>query len=283
MNIDSDKVEAFYELAKAGTFLKAAEALGITQPALSKKIARLEDELESTLFIRGAKETTLTEAGLELLRYYKIKKELDSEVLSKISSSQDCHQPSEVRISTYSSIGRSLVLPVLSQFKKKYKPRFLRFSILEVQELETELFTGNSNIIFTPIPITKSGVICEPIGIEELVHISPFGSHKNLPFLDHDEIDQTTFEFLKQQSMPLDITRHFYSDIYGIIDAVKLGLGQAIVSKHLIVNQNKICIHRHKRNIKSSIYMCYFKRNFYPKYFKELISLMMDNISFIIR
>ena len=48
---------------KYGSFAKAAEALGVSQPNLSKCIARLEDELKLKLFDRTAKGSALTPVG----------------------------------------------------------------------------------------------------------------------------------------------------------------------------------------------------------------------------
>jgi DNA-binding transcriptional LysR family regulator len=57
----------FVEIAKRGTFTAAAEALNMTQSALSEQILRLERECGSQLFNRSRTGTTLTPAGEYLL------------------------------------------------------------------------------------------------------------------------------------------------------------------------------------------------------------------------
>ena len=130
--IDSDKVMALYQLSLDKTFSRAAESLGISQPALSKKIARLEDELESNLVIRGPRRITLTEIGQEVLRYFKLKRDLDFELLDKLSSQEERRLIGEVNIATYSSIGRSVVLPTLAPLSRefsKFKGQFFNQGI----------------------------------------------------------------------------------------------------------------------------------------------------------
>ena len=58
----------FLTLAKEQNFTKAAEQLNIIQPTLSRQLAALEEELGTTLFIRGSRSITLTEAGILLKR-----------------------------------------------------------------------------------------------------------------------------------------------------------------------------------------------------------------------
>lgn len=56
----------FWTIAEEGTVSKAAEALHITQPTLSRQIKELEEEFGTELFIRGRRQIQLTEAGMFL-------------------------------------------------------------------------------------------------------------------------------------------------------------------------------------------------------------------------
>lgn len=58
----------FIEVARHKSFTKAAQALHITQPSISKMVKILEEELEVTLFNRTAKQAELTDAGKAVLR-----------------------------------------------------------------------------------------------------------------------------------------------------------------------------------------------------------------------
>ena len=65
--MDINALQAFVEVARQGSFSKAAVLLFVTQPAVSKRIAALEDELQARLFDRIGKSITLTETGRALL------------------------------------------------------------------------------------------------------------------------------------------------------------------------------------------------------------------------
>lgn len=61
----------FYAVAQAGNISKAASELYISQPAISKAISKLEENLNTTLFIRKSRGVMLTKEGEILLDYIK--------------------------------------------------------------------------------------------------------------------------------------------------------------------------------------------------------------------
>ncbi|MCP3871497.1 MAG: LysR family transcriptional regulator [Gammaproteobacteria bacterium] len=61
------ELKAFVTVAKSGSFSLAAETLYLTQPAVSKRVASLEEKLGARLFDRLGRRVSLTEAGRELL------------------------------------------------------------------------------------------------------------------------------------------------------------------------------------------------------------------------
>ncbi|MCU7921070.1 MAG: LysR family transcriptional regulator [Candidatus Thiodiazotropha sp. (ex Dulcina madagascariensis)] len=60
-------LRAFVQVAREGSFSQAAESLYLTQPAISKRVAGLENELAVRLFDRVGRQVLLTEAGRQLL------------------------------------------------------------------------------------------------------------------------------------------------------------------------------------------------------------------------
>ena len=69
MNIDSVQIECFLSAAKHLNFSKAAAFLYISQPVLSRRISKLEEELGFRLFIRCGKGLLLTQEG-EILKEF---------------------------------------------------------------------------------------------------------------------------------------------------------------------------------------------------------------------
>ena len=68
-NINLNLYKTFYDVARYGSFSKAAEFTYTTQPAISKSIKKLENDLETELFYRKSNGIELTEKGRELLFY----------------------------------------------------------------------------------------------------------------------------------------------------------------------------------------------------------------------
>src|SRR6185295_1568623 len=66
MNLDLTDLRAFMAVAELGSFRAGADALHLSQPALSRRIANLEEELGVQLFERTTRRVSLTVAGREL-------------------------------------------------------------------------------------------------------------------------------------------------------------------------------------------------------------------------
>ena len=60
-------IEYFLEVAKYKSFSKASKALHVSQPAISKAVKELEDELEHPLFLRTTNYVRLSESGERIL------------------------------------------------------------------------------------------------------------------------------------------------------------------------------------------------------------------------
>ncbi|WP_313653571.1 LysR family transcriptional regulator [Pantoea sp.] len=66
MTTDKNALEIFVRVAQTRNFRLAAEQLGVTRPAISQSLRRLEDRLNITLLQRTTRSVTLTEAGQRL-------------------------------------------------------------------------------------------------------------------------------------------------------------------------------------------------------------------------
>ena len=67
--MDLKQIESFVRVAELGSFSRAAVALGIAQPLLSRHLRQLEVEYRQTFLLRNGRGVTLTEAGLVLLEH----------------------------------------------------------------------------------------------------------------------------------------------------------------------------------------------------------------------
>ena len=112
MNIEN--LKCFILVAENLSFARAAEALYISQPAVTKQISTLERELGVSLFIRSTRHVELTQAGMS---FYKDAKDLVQKSELAVSRVRKHNNHLDTL-----SIGLSsdILLFYLSPFLKKY-------------------------------------------------------------------------------------------------------------------------------------------------------------------
>lgn len=69
INLEVSELQAFIAVAEKSSFKAAAESLFITQPALSRRIEKLEATLQTRLLERTTRRVSLTEAGQQFLKH----------------------------------------------------------------------------------------------------------------------------------------------------------------------------------------------------------------------
>jgi len=109
----------FTQIARAGSFTAAAEALSLSIAALSKSIAKLEQRMELRLFVRTSRSLQLTDEGRALLT--KVGSAFDTIERSYQDVRHTGREPAGlVRLSTVTAYGKHCVLPLLPRFFSSY-------------------------------------------------------------------------------------------------------------------------------------------------------------------
>lgn len=109
----------FLTLAREGNISKAAEALFITQPTLSRQLADLEAELGVCLFERGKRKITLTEEGMLLRRRAEEMIDLEDKI-EKEFQQQDDHLSGVISIGAAEARSAEILPRLITSFQKKY-------------------------------------------------------------------------------------------------------------------------------------------------------------------
>ncbi|MCE7993919.1 MAG: LysR family transcriptional regulator [Roseivirga sp.] len=113
--------EAFYEVASHQSFSKAAEALYISQPAVSKQVKKLEGELGVPLFERKGSSILLTISGEKLLMYLKQAKQIQKQIDSDLDIIKtELRGKGELRIGASTTLSLYVLPRALSNFQKKW-------------------------------------------------------------------------------------------------------------------------------------------------------------------
>ena len=118
-------LRAFEAVARRSSFSAAAVELHLTQPAISRQIKGLENELGAPLFNRGTRRVELTVAGTQLLRsVIPLMQRLDTTVRQIRSARGRRH----VSITTFASFASLWLLPRLASFEREHPEIDIRIS-----------------------------------------------------------------------------------------------------------------------------------------------------------
>lgn len=155
MSIKLDLYKIFCEVAKLGSFSKAAKSLYMTQPAVSQAIMQLESELEIRLFTRTPRGVVLTNEGEILFEYANSAINLINVGEKKIIESKNL-MAGELRIGVGDTISRYFLLPFLEEFHSKYPKIKLKVINRTTLELTDLLKSGEVDVAICNLPVKDS-------------------------------------------------------------------------------------------------------------------------------
>ncbi len=149
--MDIANLQAFVSVAEAGSFSAAAEQLFLTQPAISKRIAQLESELDSRLFDRIGRHTALTESGRALLpRARRILAEVEDS--RRAISNLSMRVAGSLRIGTSHHIGLHRLPPVLRQYTLDWPEVELDLHFMDSEQACRDVLHGRLELGIVTLP-----------------------------------------------------------------------------------------------------------------------------------
>ncbi|WP_432630098.1 LysR family transcriptional regulator [Brotaphodocola sp.] len=242
------QLEYFRAIVDAGTISGAARELHMTQPPLSYQIKMLEEELKVSLFLRGTKRITLTEAGKTL--YEQAEKILTLTELTKsevIKSSQATTLHIGLTPSTV-----SMMSDYLMKFAQRY-PK-IRFDIHEGSTFTLKEQIENQQVDITTLrtPIALNGCETKSLVKERLMAMAvpeyPLFAGKTSVSL-RELIDQPLILSRRYQKYMLSafekagVVQDFYcacEDARTAIIMAEKGLGIAILPASMLKQSEKL-------------------------------------------
>lgn len=150
VNLNSLKI--FLVVATSNSFLEASNKLYISQPAISKSINKLEEDLGVSLFYRANKGVTLTSDGEILLKYVKDSRKLLLACERMLSSNNSLDSGSIV-IGAQSHIVRNYLLEKINNFRKLFSNVMFRIVDLSTLELIEGLEKHELDFVVDASPI----------------------------------------------------------------------------------------------------------------------------------
>ena len=136
------QLRAFHHVAICGGFSRAAEALFLTQPAISDQVRKLEDEYEILLFSRHKKQVVLTAQGEQLLEITRRLFDSEQQALDLLSETR------ELRAGTLRIIADAAhhLVPILGIFRERFPGVQVTVHAGNSKTVVTKLFQYDADI-----------------------------------------------------------------------------------------------------------------------------------------
>ena len=158
----------FEAVARHSHVTRAAAELHIAQPALSKQISQLEQELGVALFDRVGRNVRLTEAGEALLPHARAAMTQVEAARAEMAERIGLRR-GRATIGTPPTVGTQLLPTVLAAFNKRYPGIELRLHEAGVQTLLDLLETGLTDVAVVTLPVEDEHLTVVPLFTEEMV------------------------------------------------------------------------------------------------------------------
>lgn len=158
--LDWSALHAFAEVAHCGSVLRAARALGLTQPTVSRQIAALEARLGYPLFQRSPRGMRLNARGQALLAPIERMRQ-ESHALARLAQAQQEHVAGNVRISA-SEIVSAYMLPAMLDEIRQRHPQ-LDFTIVASNQL-SNLVEREADIAVRMLRPRQAGLVTRHVG-----------------------------------------------------------------------------------------------------------------------
>ena len=158
--MDIRVLEYFLAVAREESITKAAKALSMTQPPLSRQLKELEDELGKQLFIRGNKKVTLTEEGILLRKRAEELIELMEKTKEEIRSSEE-----RIHGTVLIGAGESDAVSFLARTARRLQ--------MSHPDISYHLYSGDATSITEKLDhgLIDFGLLVEPVDISKYEYL----------------------------------------------------------------------------------------------------------------
>ncbi|MEN3110045.1 LysR family transcriptional regulator [Uliginosibacterium paludis] len=168
-------LKAFTEVVRLGGFTRAAEALCLTQPAVSKMVRALEDELGTPLLLREGRSIRLTDAG----------RVVHEQGLAVLAATERLHGELEavgqlvrgqLRMGLPPMVGGAFFAPVVGAFRERHPGVELILTEDGARDLERGVANGEQELAVTVLPCAIENLATLEFSSEDLCLLAPAGS-----------------------------------------------------------------------------------------------------------
>ncbi len=241
------QLATFQVVAKHCSYVRAAEELHFSQPAVSAQIRQLEETLGVKLFDQIGRKTHLTQAGEELYRYSQKIFSVIDETLETMEALRSPHY-GRLSVGADTTVGTYVIPGLLGKFHKSYPEVEITLEVVNRSTLVDALLNNRVDLAVMGSVPAEAPVTIEPFKPNELVLIaSPMhrlAGRKNVPF---EELAREHFllrevgsgtrvsleTVFQEEGLPLLVSMQVGNNS-AIKQGVAAGLGIALISRAAI-------------------------------------------------
>ncbi len=230
--MDTQHLQAFVAIAENGSFSAAAERLHLTQPAISKRIALLEEQLKAPLFDRIGRQVALTQAGQVLLSKAKL---ILNEVIAAQRAIADLQGDVQGKLSIATShhVGLHYLPPYLREFSTRYPQVKLDLHFLDSEQAYHEILQGRFDLAIITLALSQDPRLQSHTLWHDQLHFVVAPSHP----LATDSITPQSHLHLadlsKHPAIMPDTSTYTTQLIKNLFDEEQLPLNIGMISNHL--------------------------------------------------
>ena len=242
--MDTKKYEILEKITDLGSLSLAAEALGLTQPAVSHTLAQLEEEFGFSLMRRSRIGARLTSEGEKIMPF--VRRVLrDEEQLFQTAAELRGLTAGTVRIATFTSIAVHWLPAIIREFEQLYPNISFTLFNGDYHDVDRWLSDGSVDLGFIALP---SELGCECIFLKEdrLMAVlppqhplaksdtCPVGELAKEPFISLPETSDNDARLALKAARIRPEVRFTTKDDYAILAMVAQGLGVSVVPELLL-------------------------------------------------
>jgi len=241
------RYKIFLSVAECKSISKAAALLYISQPAVSISIKKLEESLNTTLFIRKPNGVTLTEKGGQLYNSVKTAFNMLSDAERDLKYSNNTGY---LRIAASNVLCKYILMPYLKKFTGQYPDTSVSVtctssadacSMIETCKIDLALVSNISDpgrTIYHSLGIIEYIFVCTPAYKSKLdCKNDDIFQYGKIMLLDKDNISRMHIDsyYAKNNIIPPHILE--VNDMDMLIEFAKMGIGISCVVKQFVKNE----------------------------------------------
>jgi DNA-binding transcriptional LysR family regulator len=246
MRVTLGQLQAFEAVARLGSFSGAARELFVTQPAISKKVRLLQDEVGLPLYEQIGKRIHLTDAGQLLLAVCHDWLDTWSRFEQSIADLQGLKQ-GRLRIAVVTT-GKYFMPRVLGPFCDRYPGIDVSMEVVNRDRLLERLSRNDDDLYVMGVPPEHLDIDSEPLVSNPLVVIAPAThplarrkrvrlsdlAHESFLMREHGSGTRIAVQRMFEEKGETLKVRMELGSNEAIKQAVSGGLGLAIMSRHAL-------------------------------------------------